>query len=212
MMTEEEFERIFNDVYMSIFGTGLFSKLMCDEIEKRNLKYEDLKILEVGCGCGKLGYFVATKGADYQGFDIDRKQIFYAELIREIADYVTRRRIGDVYYYEDNIFEVQEGYGTNYYDVVFNEGFLEHFDNKIQEKILKIMMELSKNLVMIFVPDKDNPIAMKRAQETTHNYKGMPEKEYPLSRDELKILMEKAGLKNVEIKPCNEMIFGVGEK
>lgn len=197
------------DVGFSVGGSGIFTDALTAELERRKIKIgPNLSLLEVGCGCGKLGYYYAQFGARYVGLDIDERQLAYARLVASIANKVTNLQ-PDVTYVEGDAHSISPFLKS---DVVFSEGVLEHFQVIAQQSIVHEMAEAARKLIIIFVPNAENPAAVRRAEESVHSYKGMPEKEQPLFAWQLNALLREAGLKDIQVREVNEMLMGAGVK
>lgn len=108
-------------------------------------KYSDLgkkKIIEAGCGTGIISSYMASKGYDVVGIDIDSKIL---SLANELAnEYFDNNKLLE--FKIESIFELN--YPKNFFDVCFSNGVLEHFsDDKILD-ILKLQLQIAKYVVV----------------------------------------------------------------
>jgi SAM-dependent methyltransferase len=104
------------------------------------------RILEAGCGSAVLSIFLASKGYHCHSIDIDRGMLSLAE--RLANDYGAPKKPTFVL---ESIFNMS--YEKGYFDVVFSNGVLEHFEDDKIIKIIKIQLNIAKT-VIIGIPTK----------------------------------------------------------
>jgi ubiquinone/menaquinone biosynthesis C-methylase UbiE len=204
---------ILKDIHYYLFGSA-FTDAMIGTFKIYQIKVSpELRMLEAGCGHGKFVYFWSQFGCKCWGVDIDPKQIDFCRKISDICDKIVGIR-GYYAFSEEDIRELP--YEDGSFDVVFNEGVLEHFDKKTQMIILREMVRVSKNLVMVFVPDAENKEAVDFAKKTKHyGYEGkggMGLKEKPIKSTQLTKMLKETGLKNIKYSKVKSYILGVGQK
>lgn len=172
-------------------------------------------IVEVGCGSGKFGiHFAATFGCNTTLLDVDPDQVDRAQrLLRTVEAAIDRRLpvridVGDV---------MNIGFPNDTFDLVFNEGVVEHWVGDPRVKCLQEMARVSRECVIVITNDVEGERSRKRALETVHHYEGMPEYEIPYSQAELQLALEHVGLERVSVQKCRTMetqeyLLGVGFK
>ena len=143
-------------------------------------------ILEVGSGSGILVSFFQKLGMFSVGMDRSVMPLKVAKSKFGASNLI----LGDMF---------QIPFKSNSFDVVWNEGVLEHFKAPTNLAACKEMCRVAKNLVIIAVPNKYTvwPIRktlLKAAKKWSYGY----EESYSPSR--LKKLMEASGLKVEAIK------------
>ncbi len=104
------------------------------------------KILELGIGSGIMGIFLSWLGYDVVGLDND------FEIIKK-ARAVSEKLNGKVKYICADAFQIDNIFGKNKFDVVFNNGLLEHFDDSRIRGIVSKQLEIAKT-VIITVPSR----------------------------------------------------------
>ena len=88
------------------------------------------KLIEAGCGTGIISSYIATKGYDVIGIDIDEKILKLANSLA--VDYFQNNE--KIQFERRSIFEMN--YEENSFDVSFSNGVLEHFsDDEITQTI-----------------------------------------------------------------------------
>jgi ubiquinone/menaquinone biosynthesis C-methylase UbiE len=149
-------------------------------------------ILEVGSGSGILVSFFEKSGLLSVGMDRSVMPLNVAKSKFEASNLVS----GDMF---------QIPFKSNSFDIVWNEGVLEHFKYPKNLAACKEMTRVSKNLVIIAVPNRYTvwpvrKILLKATKKWPYGY------EESYSSNRLKRLMENAGLtveaiKGVRIMP-----------
>jgi glycosyltransferase involved in cell wall biosynthesis len=144
---------------------------------------KNAKILEVGCGSGAISLDLSLRGAMYTGIDISYEAIRLAKHIAN--DY----KIVNCEYTYGNGFNLV--YPDNSYDISFNIGVLEHFNDNDIVKMLKEMARVSK-FVIVGIPYSGSQIyrLAKKISQSNDTW------EYGFERDfkSFEYLAEKAGL------------------
>ena len=97
---------------------------------------KDAKILDAGCGTGKLASFWLNEGYDVLGVDISDGAL---AITKNKGVRVTKADIMKGLPFEDNSF-----------DLVYSDGLLEHFVDP--EPILTELFRVSKKYILTFVP------------------------------------------------------------
>ena len=108
-------------------------------------KYSDLgkkKIIEAGCGTGIISSYMASKGYDVVGIDIDSKIL---SLANELAnEYFDNNKLLE--FKTESIFELN--YPKESFDVCFSNGVLEHFSDDEILDTLKLQLQIAKYVVV----------------------------------------------------------------
>ncbi len=95
-------------------------------------------------------------------------------------------------------------YEENAFDVVFNEGVNEHFFGSHRQVVFDEMVRVAKRFVAVTVPNKECREQLKRSEETVHQYRGMPDKEEPFTKQELRERLREAGVRDVDVQEVME--------
>jgi len=167
---------------------------LAKEIEKIFKDYDipiGAKLLEAGCGSGHLSGYLASKG--YKTTLLDFSKV----ALEKAKEYYDERKLNGDFLLSD-IFNLSEK-SVGFYDVVWNSGVLEHFDGLQIIETLQKMTTITKNLVVILVPNpKCAPYMLfrKKAMERGQWTWGLE-----ILRTSLKDLAEFAGLDVVEERP-----------
>ena len=148
------------------------------------MKYFDLKdksILEIGTGTGQDCVELALRGANCVGIDKSPESVSLAKRIA--GDY----QINNCVFEEKDIYDLDK----SNFDIVFNMGVLEHFDDSEIVKMLKKMSELGK-YVIVGIPYSGSDI-YKLSKMYSQKKKTW---EYEIERDfrSFKKYFEKAGI------------------
>lgn len=135
--------------FTSVCGWMPFSKHGFNVVTKWITK-EDLKILEAGCGSGRKCIGLAEKFPDSKiiGIDLSTKTLKIAKKGAKI------RKLTNVTFKKSDIFNLP--FKKNYFDVVFNTGVIEHFED--YREIICEMKRVAKKegKIIIAVPNKLN--------------------------------------------------------
>jgi ubiquinone/menaquinone biosynthesis C-methylase UbiE len=100
---------------------------------------KDAKILDAGCGTGKLASFLSSQGYDVLGVDISDEALALTE---SKGVKVKKANILEGLPFEDNTF-----------DLVYSDGLLEHFTDP--SPIIRELARVSKRQLLTFVPRID---------------------------------------------------------
>lgn len=203
---------VLDDLVMAVFGCKGFT----DSIFKHFHPKRDMLILEDGCGCGKLGINLALMGANVVLLDIDSAQLMKAMSLVDAINALLNVRLPVVYREADAL---NLPYPDGIFDLVFSEGVAEHWSDEKRQRYLDEAARVCKGKVIIIVPNAMNKKVMEMSEKIVITYKSMPPKEKPYLPGELRVSMERAGLKNVVVEPvfgndfeASKVIVGVGEK
>lgn len=170
------------------------------EFLRRFVKYGRIKksdkVLEAGCGTGKIGTALAYEiGCDVTCMDYSDKALDAAE---HISNVISKKNHGiKVSFVKGDLFSFNE---ADKYDIVFNEGVIEHW--KAEEDRLKVIQNMVNaakpgGRVIIWVPNAKNPFY--KFWKFT-GYSGIYDiSEKPFTKEELLDSMSKAGLQNISI-------------
>lgn len=134
---QKEWERI-----CKIWEESYSWKRMREEISKRIVKKQKVKIFEFGCGGGKwLEWFKRAYSADVYGIDNSKVGI---DLTKRLVK--GHFILGDV--------RKKTKFKDNNFDIVFAFGLLEHFDDNEIRKITDEMYRISKEWIIISTPNR----------------------------------------------------------
>jgi len=106
-------------------------------------KWQDKKVLEVGCGIGIDGMEFAKNGSDYTGVDISEKSLELAKTYFALNEQKVNLLVADA---ENLPFE------NNTFDLVYSWGVLHHTPNtqKAIEEIYRVLKPEGKIIVMLY--------------------------------------------------------------
>ncbi len=135
-------------------------------------------------------------------------------MLLRLAEVMVERRLS-VNVYQGDLFKLP--WRDASFDLVFNEGVVEHWTGEKRVECIRQMARLSRDCVAIVTNDAEGERSKKRAEGTVHSYVGMPEKEVPYTMEELAANMRLAGLSKVEVykvdqEETQEYLLGVGFK
>ena len=151
--------------------------------------------LETGAGSGKFSFMLANKG--YEATIMDFNKSILKTLKRNNSK--VKKPIKIV---EGNILNIP--FPDNSFDLVFSEGVNEHFLGADREKAIREMVRVSKNKIIIFVPDAQSEEYIKRNDPL--------DGEYPFTKAELTDLCELCGIQITGTGRLGDQIFIVGCK
>jgi SAM-dependent methyltransferase len=153
-------------------------------------------ILDAGCSTGKIGLATALKiGCKLTCLDYYEEGLRLAnEVYKELKDRIDKAP--EVEFIQGDIQNL--GY-KDQFDIVFNEGVIEHWQDKKDR--LNAIYQMAKSTkpggkVLIWVPNKKNPF-YRFYRRLRYNPKVS---EWLFTSEELVELMLEAGLKNIEVK------------
>jgi len=177
----------------------LTKRLPLAYIFKKGLIQKGSSVLEVGCGGGQYGIAFALCGCrttllDYsiETLQIVEKNIATAKKIRPAID--LRIVQGDMF---------KLGFSSTCFDMVFNEGALEHFaSSKERIRCIAEMARVTKagGHVLIMIPNNFHPlVAYWKKHDFPWLQESNPLREYLISPEMLTEEMMAAGLKSVYV-------------
>jgi cyclopropane fatty-acyl-phospholipid synthase-like methyltransferase len=148
-------------------------------------------ILEVGCGWGRLLYFLKLRGyLDIQGVDISFEQV---KIARQVVENVTE---GDAIQYLDS--------HPDSFNLIIGLDVIEHFK---KEEVLLFLQACHKALrpngrVILQTPNAESPWGMMhRYNDFTH--------EIAFNSNSLKRILELCGFKKIEVRQTGPVPHGV---
>lgn len=171
---------------------------MTDQIMKRFPLGVGKVVLEAGCGTGKLGMNLSNRtGCTIFLVDNDREALTRAHKLLFACNGLFGFAMRVVFERTDIL---HLPYGSDLFDLVFNEGVLEHFrDPRV---LLNEMIRVSRDAICCIVPNAKNPKQVALALSQTEQYKDRPHHwasyEKPMSQEELETLFKEVGLKQIE--------------
>lgn len=150
--------------------------------------FRNLKCIECGCGGGYESSLMARDGAEITVLDYSERALEYAKIVSQ--------RIGvlnQIKFVRNDIFDFCP---KEKYNVAWHCGVIEHYQDNEIIRIIKKMMDFTKKggLIVITVPNLLSPQSIYWMLKT-----GKGSERY-ISHRKLKMLMEKAGFKYIQIK------------
>ena len=122
--------------------------LLFQEINKE----KPIKILEVGTGTGSMSIFLSHLGYEVRAIDNN------IELLNR-AQTLNRKMNGNARFVFCDAFKIKEKIWPNKFDVVFSQGFFEHFRDEDIKRLLNEQLEVGKTIFFSvpsnFYPKKD---------------------------------------------------------
>ncbi len=146
------------------------------------------KLLEIGVGTGSMSIFLSHLGFRVIGADNNKKVINEASKLSEKLN-------GHVEFVKADAYNLVDKFGTDYFDIIFSQGFFEHFDDKEIKKLINEQLKVGK-VVFISVPSNFYP------KKDLGN-------ERLLSVDEWKKILNNADLQFEFIKYYGHALFGI---
>ena len=183
MKIEKQSENIWNDIYKNYKGPDIINKYIYNRLAQILELYmsSGTKIIEAGCGSGYMVSYLQNKGYYPAGVDLNAgpltvaKNVFGAKNVQK----------GDIF---------RMDFPDSYFDVVWNEGVLEHFKINKSMEAVKEMARVSKKYVIIDVPNRYSLfVVSKLLQKLFGKWPYGYEESYSILR--LKRLMKRSGLK-----------------
>lgn len=106
------------------------------------------KIIEVGCGSGYVSLELAKKGSDVSLLDISS-----ISLKKAVQSFLDQGLPEPTHYNEDAL---NSNVPSDYFDIVWNGGVIEHFSDEGKEILIKEMLRMTKpgGKVIILVPNR----------------------------------------------------------
>jgi len=180
-------QNVWDDIYKNYTGPDSINRYIYSRIIAILEKYIQprSRILEAGCGSGFLVSYFQNKGHESVGLDIHEEPLAVAKIFFGVTNTVQ----GDIFNlpFKDRSF-----------DVVWNEGVLEHFKIEVSIKAAKEMARVSKKFVIIDVPNRYSPfVVSKFLKKIAGIWPYGYEESYSIGR--LRYLMEQAGLEVVAV-------------
>lgn len=173
---------------------NLYDEMANCYVDILGTEVKNLNMCELGCGSGYLSLLMAQKGANVTLIDFSPKSKEYCDYIKDYLKLENSRvefKIGDAFSEHLDL--------SHKYDVVWNCGVLEHYDDGDAVALLKSMIKHTKSngKVMVTLPNLLSPeliyqmIKVGKGSEIYYNFR------------KLKDIMEQAGLINVHVHPIN---------
>lgn len=171
-----------------------------------------LKVLEPGCGSGKLGIWYALRGAFVTLMDIDGQAVEYAQQLAQLAQLRGSTGLPGLHieYCVGSIHKMPS-YWSNTFDFVFNEGVPQHWGyypkDWRRQHAINHMVRVTKprGHVCVIGTNGHCPQAIHMVETTAHTYRGMPPRQKPWTRVELVDRLVKAGLTDVGVCPVSSI-------
>lgn len=110
---------------------------------------EPEKLLEVGTGTGGMSVFLSHIGYEVTSIDNDDKVLRGA---RELSNSLNSK----VEFVKCDAFELDKEFGEEEFDIVFSQGFFEHFDDTEIKRLLNQQL-LVGDIVVFSVPSENYP-------------------------------------------------------
>lgn len=150
---------------------------------------QGIKIIEVGSGPAHDSLVFAESGGNVTAVDISENGLKSAKRIYLQAGYHIDVVKADI---------INLPFSEDYFDLTWNAGVLEHFDNGILNKVFKEMVRVTKEngIILIFVP---NPLYFWYQLYLKKTKKRQYEFERAYSIFKLKKLFKTNGLKDVKV-------------
>ena len=111
-------------------------------------KWNDKKVLEIGCGLATVGINFAFNGADYTGVELSEESLALAKKRFEVFEQEGR-------FYSGNAEELSSFVPVETYDLIYSFGVIHHSPHpeKIISEIKKYMNENSVLKIMLYAKD-----------------------------------------------------------
>lgn len=134
-------EREFDYGPMDAWALQLFSKLteLIAELDRP-------KLLSAGCGRGIIDYWI-LRTTNAQVTFLDLSDV----VLKKISTQLKKDKIKNFEIMQGSILDIP--YQDNTFDIVWNEGVLEHFDKEDFDKSLSEMVRVSNNFVLVDIPN-----------------------------------------------------------
>ena len=187
-----------------------------------------LRVLEAGCGSGKFGLWYAWRSADVTLLDIDPGVLVYTRALRDLMEKTLQddpgiHQLSWVKIVEGSIFNLSRLYPDAPYDFVFNEGVPQHWPSSDwrRQHSINQMVAVTKPCGVVCVMGSNGlcPDMVQYAQQVSHTYSHMPNRQQPWLPEELVRRMERAGLRGIEVAPVeasewekSRLLVGWGRK
>ena len=195
---------VLDEVKKSYIGADYYlyvCQLFNDLIGYHQISLSGKKILDYGCGTGLPDFYLKRKGAEIHLLDYSKEEIQNARSHQGKLNI-----IDNIYYKLGNIKSLP--YPDNTFDIVWNEGVIEHFDNGERKKILEEMLRVIKpgGALIIMAPNLFTLHALiikyiRRFLKKFPQDRWGKERAYTLK--ELGKLLDDLGCKRIYTKSCN---------
>lgn len=185
--SKNNIESVWDKIYRNYKGPDIKNKYIHSRLIKVLEKYINPgdTILEAGCGSGYMVSYFQNHGHYSVGLDINEEPLK-----------VARDMFGAENLKKGDLFNLP--FKNSSFDIVWNEGTLEHFKINRSIEAAKEMTRVSKKYVIIDVPNRYNLcVITKMLQKIVGMWPYGYEESYSIGR--LKYLMEKAGLEIVGV-------------
>ena len=141
--------------------------------------------IEIGAGSGAFSLELYRKYKN-KVFEIDRSEVAckYGKKIAQDMNI-------PVIYNKGDLFKIKE---SNIADIVLSLGVIEHYNDKLQKEFIKKCIQLTKNYILIAIPNQESSIFKNYVNWSNKNGNIYQEKHENLSLDKLMIKMEEEGL------------------
>lgn len=184
---ENNLKNVWDRIYKNYKGPDIINKYIYSKLIKVLEKYitQGDSILEAGCGSGYMVSYFQNKGYYSVGLDINSQPL-------EVA----KKVFGAKNLKKGDLFNLP--FKNLSFDIVWNEGVLEHFKINKSIEAAKEMARVSKKYVIIDVPNRYSPfvitkILKKNVGRWSYGYGEL----YSIGR--LRYLMKKAGLEVIGV-------------
>ena len=107
------------------------------------------KILEIGVGTGSMSIFLSHLGFSIIGADNNEKVINKASKLSEKLN-------GNVEFVKADAYNLVDKFGTDHFDIIFSQGFFEHFNDNEIKKLINEQLKVGK-VIFISVPSNFYP-------------------------------------------------------
>jgi SAM-dependent methyltransferase len=165
-------------------GVDLVTRVIFREIA-RNIPIRSKRIIELGCGAGRLSNMFLEAGAkEVHLVDFSEEALKRASEL--LARFSNKRLI------KQNLFHLDI---DDKYELVISSGVVEHFTDEDLTRIVEIHKKLSQRYVIIIVPSYTIFNRIRSKTESNINQYGQ---QFPLDPSAMRYLCEYAGLKIVK--------------
>lgn len=189
-------EQYFGSDYY-LYSCELFNSLTC---ACGMSVFDNLKILDAGCATGLPDFYLERGGAEIYLLDYSN------EVLKNTQEYQFELGAKNVHYTLGNIKSIP--FKDDYFDVVWSEGVIEHFEDGVRNKIINEMIRVTKpgGFIILMAPNLFTPHAlgikqMRRILDKFPQDKWGKERAY--SPKQLGKLLNDLGLKDINIGSCN---------
>lgn len=127
----------------------------------RYINFRNSSVLEPGCGMGIALCYLSQLGSMTIGLDLSRETITHAKYMRK--QYKISPKVMELYNCDFFKYKL-----SRKFDLVFNSGVVEHYDQDKQIMFVNKMKQLSNNMVCLIQPNLSSP-AFKALVKKMHN-------------------------------------------